>query len=221
MKSATLREHAFSLRRRGYSYNIISARTGISKSTLSDWLSKIDYFPNEEVKKRIGRARTAAAVAQRQKKLQSIEKANTMAVGDIGSVSKRDLLMLGLGVYIGEGSKTGRSTRIVNSNPLIINLVLKWFREIFGVTTGNFKVRIHLYPDNNIEETLHYWSLQLDLPLEQFQPTQIDTRTGKKMFKRGKLPYGTAHVTVQSGGRPEHGVFLQRRINAWIEKVVK
>ena len=216
-----VREQVFSLRQQGYSYNIISARTGISKGTLSDWLSEVEYIPNAEVLGRIGRARTAAVVAQRQKKLQSIEKAHRMAIGDIGSVSKRDLLMVGLGVYIGEGSKTGGITRIVNSNPLIIRLTLRWLKEVFGVPSKSFKVRINLYPDNNIKETLRHWSKQLNIPLEQFQETYVDTRTGKKMFKKGKLPYGTAHVTVQSMGRPEHGVFLQRRINAWIEKVMK
>ena len=221
MKSATLRERAFSLRRQGYSYNIISARTGISKGTLSEWLSKIEYVPNEEVKQRIGKARTAAVLAQRQKKLRSIENARTIAIKDIGSVSKRDLLMLGLGVYIGEGSKSFGITKIVNSNPKIIKLGLRWFKEVFGLKYKNFRVRIHLYPDNDIEKTLLFWSNELHIPLIQFQKTQIDTRTGKKMFKRGKLPYGTAHVTVQSQGNPEHGVFLQRRINACIERVMR
>lgn len=220
MKSATIREHVFSLREQGYSYNMISAKTGISKGTLSDWLSEMGFIPNSEVVERIGRARTAAVLAQQQRKLKSLVLAHSMAAKDIQSVSKRDLLMLGLGVYIGEGSKTGGITRIINSNPLIIKLALKWFQEIFGLTIQNFKVRIHLYPDNDIKETLLYWSRQLNIPLEQFQKTQVDTRTGKKMFKRGKLSYGTAHVTVQSMGKPEHGVFLQRRINAWIEKVI-
>src|SRR3989344_3807601 len=136
-------------------------------------------------------------------------------------MDKRDLLMLGLGVYIGEGSKSSGITRIINSDPRIIRITLRWFKEIFEVTNKNFKVRIHLYPDNDIDETLGFWSKQLTIPLSQFQPTQVDYRTGKKMFKRGKLPHGTAHVTVQGLGRPEHGVFLLRRIKAWIDRVMK
>ena len=221
MKSATVREKVFSLRKQGYSYNIIAEQTGISKGTLSDWLSEVPFTPNNEVKARIGRARTASIVAQRKRKLESFKLAEVVARKDIGKISKRDLLMLGLGVYIGEGSKTGGITRIVNSNPLIIRLTLRWFREIFGVAVRNFKVRIHLYPDNDIQETLEHWSKELSIPMEQFQAPHVDTRTGKKAFKRGKLPYGTAHVTVQGLGKPEHGVFLQRRINAWIEKVMK
>lgn len=221
MRSETTRQEVFSLRKQGYSYNDISAKTGISKSTLSNWLTGLEYVPNEEVKARIGRVRIAAMVAQRQKKLRSIEKAREMAAVDIGVVSKRDLLMLGLGVYIGEGSKSAGITRIINSDPKIIRVTLRWFKEVFGLADENFRIRIHLYPDNNIDETLHFWSKELNIPLNQFHKCQVDRRTGKKMFKRGKLPFGTAHVTVHSMGKPEHGVFLLRRIQGWIEKVMQ
>ena len=169
MKSATIREQVFSLRRQGYSYNMISARTGVSKGTLSDWLSEVEFVPNNEVKERIGRARTAAVLVQQQKKLKSLELARTMAEKDVGLLSKRDLLMLGLGVYIGEGSKSFGITKIVNSNPGIIKLCLKWFKEVFGVTDKNFRIRIHLYPDNNLQETLRFWSRELKISLKQFQ----------------------------------------------------
>lgn len=221
MRPETLRTQAFSLRKQGFSYNMIAAQTGLSKSTLSDWLSEVRFVPNDEVKARIGRARTAAVLAQQQRKMQSLKLARARAERDIGRLSKRDLQMLGLGVYIGEGSKNSGITRVANSNPQIIKLCLRWFKKIFVLKKENFRVRIHLYPDNDLQNTLRFWSDELQIPLSQFQKTQIDRRVGKKMFKRGKLPYGTAHVTVQSMGRPEHGVFLQRRINAWIEKVVK
>lgn len=221
MKSTTLREKVFALRKDGYSYNLISAKTGISKSTLSGWLSKIDYIPNEEVKSRIGKARIAAVLAKQKQKVESFESAKFIAEKDVGVLSRKDLFMLGLGVYIGEGSKSHGAIRVANSDPKIIKFCVRWFKEIFGLGSKNFRVRIHMYPDSDIGKTLRFWSEELEVPLEQFQKTYIDNREGKKMFKRGKLPYGTAHLTVQSAGRVEHGVFLQRRINACIEKVMK
>lgn len=200
---------------------MISAKTGVSKGTLSEWLSRVPYVPNAEVRARIGKARAVSVQAQQKRKHQSLALAEAMSAKDIPTLTKKDLLMLGLGVYIGEGSKTGGITRVVNASPLVIRLTLRWFKEIFGVSTRNFKVRIHLYPDSDVTETLRYWSRQLGIPLTQFQTSQVDMRTGKKAFKKGKLPFGTAHVTVQSLGKPEHGVFLQRRINAWIERVMR
>ncbi|MBI2476053.1 MAG: helix-turn-helix domain-containing protein [Candidatus Taylorbacteria bacterium] len=79
MKSATLREQVFSLRKQGYSYSLISARTGMSKSTLSDWLSGVEFTPNAEVQERIGHARAASIFAQQQRKLKSLESARVMA----------------------------------------------------------------------------------------------------------------------------------------------
>ena len=209
------------LRKQGYSYNIISEKTGVSKSTLSGWLSKVAFVPNDEVKERIGRSHVAVMLAQQQRKLRSLELASTLAKKDIGTLSKRDLQMLGLGVYIGEGSKSFGITRVVNSDYRVVNLCLRWFKKVFHLTNKNFRVRIHLYPDNDTEKTLCFWSRRLHIPLTQFQKTQVDTRSGKNMFKIGKLPYGTAHVTVCGMGKPEHGVFLQRRINAWIDTVMK
>ena len=43
----------------------------------------------------------------------------------------------------------------------------------------------------------------------------------KKAKKAGKLPYGTAHLSLRSKGNKEHGVFLARRINGWIQEVLK
>jgi hypothetical protein len=49
----------------------------------------------------------------------------------------------------------------------------------------------------------------------------VHQRKDKKLFKRGKLPYGTAHLAIKSNGEKKFGVFLARKINAWIEKVLE
>ncbi len=73
--------------------------------------------------------------------------------------------------------------------------------------------------DNDIKEALFYWSQAVGIPLAQFQQTQVDTRVGKKVSKRGKLPFGTAHLSIKSMGNKDFGVFLARKINAWIDEV--
>ena len=58
------------------------------------------------------------------------------------------------------------------------------------------------------------------LSKNQFTKNTIDTRK-KKPSKRGKLPYGTAHLTVRSNGNKEFGFFLGRRIQAWSDVVMR
>ncbi len=218
---ATAREQVFKLRKEGYSYNYIAEKTGFSKSTLSGWLAGIPYTPNKTVIERIGKARAASGHAKAQQKLKSFNDANEEAKKEIGEITKRDLLMLGIGIYIGEGTKTNDIVRVINADPKIIKFAVKWFEEACGLSKENFKIRLHLYPDNNIKECIKYWSNICGIPIIQFQKTYIDLREHKKMFKRGKLPYGTAHLSIRSNGKKEFGVFLARKINAWIAEVLK
>lgn len=212
---------AIKLRKSGYSYNLIAEKLKASKSTLSDWLSDIPYEPNEEVINRIGNARASAGRRKAEQKRQSIIKARSLAKNDIGKISKRDLLMLGIALYIGEGSKSGNFIRIINADPAIIRLAKRWFVEICEVPEEKLFVRLHLYPDNNPGECINYWSKQISLPATQFDKSIIDSRENKKMAKRGKLPHGTAHLSVKSKGNILHGAFLRRRIDAWMDIVLE
>ena len=218
---STVREKVFKLRKEGYSYKYISEKTDIGKSTLSGWLSGIPYTPNKRTIERIGKARTASGFAKAKQKLKSIETAGREAKNDIGQLIKRDLFMLGIGIYIGEGSKTNDIVRVINADPKIIRFAVKWFEEVCGLPRENFRIRLHLYPDNDIRKSMGFWSNVSGIPIGQFQKTQIDLRKNKKILKKGKLPYGTAHLSVQSNGKKEFGVFLARKINAWIGEVLK
>ena len=217
----TIREEVFRLRKEGNSYNYISQKTGISKGTLSGWLSGVPYTPNKTTIERIGKARAASGRVKAKIKIESIEKAEEEAKKDIGELTKRDLFMLGIGIYIGEGSKTGNAIRVINADPKIIKFIIKWLEETCSLTRENFKIRIHLYPDNNVKHCVKFLSSISGIPVSQFQKTYIDIRKDKKIFKRGKLPYGTAHLSILSRGKKEFGVFLTRRVNAWMREVLK
>ena len=220
MHSASLRGQVFGLRNAGNSYAHISSLTGISKSTLSDWLSKIPYTPNRETISRIGKARAAAGARKVAIKQESFLRARAKARKEIGKVSTRDLFMFGLGLYLGEGSKTHDCVRVSNSDPAVIQLAIEWFQSL-GVTREQLFLCIHLYPDNDPEKSLQFWSRTTSIPRSQFGKIQVDRRTNKKAFRAGKSLYGTAHLSVRSRGRPEFGVFFSRKILAEIEEVIR
>ena len=217
----TTREEVFKLRKEGHSYSYISQKTGMSKSTLSGWLFGIPYIPNQTTIDRIGKARAASGQVKAKIKIESIKKAEEEAKKEIGGLTKRDLFMLGIGIYIGEGAKTFDIVRVINADPKIIKFTVRWFEEVCGLSKKNFKMRLFLYPDNNIKQSVKFWSDVSGIPIDQFQKTHIDERKDKKIFKRGKLPHGTAHLNVISNGKKEFGVFLARKINAWIGEVLK
>lgn len=215
------KQKAIQLRKNGYSYNYISEKLGLAKSTLSYWFRDIPYIPNEEVIRRIGEGKLKMAITKSRQKMESTLKAKEKAKEDVGVLTKRDLFMIGIGLYMGEGSKTTGSIRIINSDPQILQFAVQWFKKICDLRDENFSLAVHLYPDNEIEKSLMFWSKTLNIPKNQFGKTQVDKRTGKKAFKRGRLPYGTAHLTIRSNNNSEFGIFLFRKIMAWIDIVIK
>lgn len=220
MHNPSTRDLALMLRREGFAYSYISERTGISKSTLSDWLSRISYIPNEETVERVGKAIAASNARKTQIKQEETERVRQAAFLDIGEVNTRDLFMFGLGLYLGEGSKTHDITRVVNSDPDVIQLAMEWFYSL-GISREQFLLTIHLYPDSDLEESLQFWSRTTTIPRSQFGKVQIDRRINKKKNRAGKLPHGTAHLTVRSMGRKEFGVVLARKIQAWNDEVAR
>ncbi|HEY4526995.1 MAG TPA: helix-turn-helix domain-containing protein [Candidatus Paceibacterota bacterium] len=206
---------AMELRKKGHSYNYISEVLNISKSTLSDWLAEIPYTPNAETVSRIGRARAASGEAKSKIRRDSILEAGIAAKRELGRMSQRDLFMLGLGLYVGEGSKTAEIIGFVNADPSVINLMIRWFTEAIGLPKANLRIRLHLYPDSDERRSLQYWSKITTIPVSQFQKTSFDRRTDKKATKSGKLLHGTAHLRLKSFGEKRFGVFLFRKISAW------
>lgn len=215
-----IRQKAIDLRRRGYSYGYITKQIPVRKSTLSDWLHNIPFTPNKYTKKTIGNARIASGKYKHQIRVDSLEKAKLQAKKDMAKLSNRDIIMLGLGIYIGEGGKTEGITRIINSDPKIIKFAIKWLKTSFGVEMNNIKVRLFLYPDSDETKSIEFWSKNTRIPKYQFYKPTIDKRTNKKSSNHGKLPYGTAHISVIGSNEKKFGVNLHRLIMAWINKVL-
>jgi hypothetical protein len=216
-----LKQKAIRLRKKGWSYTTISEQLKVSKSTLSHWLAQIPYKPNEETTKRIKDGPAKSAFLSHEKKLQAIKTAKLQAAAELKNLSQRDLWMLGLGLYIGEGSKIHEYTRIVNSDPNVIKLAIKWFRDVCRIPTENFFLTVHLYPNVSAIEAINFWSKIAGVPVTQFGQTQIDKRLNKTAKKQRVLPFGTLHISIRSCGHPEFGVLLHRRIMGWVEEIYK
>lgn len=217
MKPISIKEKAIKYRKQGYSYSMISEELGLAKSTLSNWLKEIPYKPNKEIIKRIGLARVRSAEFKHNQKVTNILKMKRLAKKELGRLTKRDLWLLGIGLYLGDGSKLYERIRVINSDPKIIKLAIAWFKSVCGLKNKNLTPAVHGYPDTDIEETIKYWLKVTGIPRKYFGKTQIDQRKNKSRKKRRKLPYGTLHLTVKSWGRKEFGVALHRRIMGWIE----
>lgn len=220
MHHESLKKEAIKMRREGNSYSLIADKLSLSKSTLSNWLKGVDFMPNDFFIQNVSSNREKLISFSRVDKLESVRKAKIYAEKSIGILSRRDHFMFGLAIYLGEGSKVGNYVRISNSDPRIIKFSINWFKTHFGVDESSFRIRIHMYPDNNEEEVINYWMKNVSLKREAFFGSNIDYRA-KKKNRAGSLPYGTAHLSVVSNGNKDFGVLLYRKIIASIDLVLE
>ncbi|MEU1080351.1 hypothetical protein ABZ368_08885 [Streptomyces sp. NPDC005908] len=126
-----LRAKARELRLKGWTYDRIQVELGCSKSSISLWVRDL---PRPERKR--GREE-AAAIARRgweaKLRLREEERQRTRAVAasEIGSLTDRELFLLGVGLYWAEGSKRKphnpqERVTFVNSDPDMISVFLAW-----------------------------------------------------------------------------------------------
>lgn len=211
-----LRPDAEELREQGYSYKLIEEKLGISRSTMSYWFKDKAFTPNSQVLSRIKNGPAKVGIRRHNTRVKEIKLQKEIGAKEIGVLSDRDLWLLGLGIYIGEGAKSSEIIRISNANPAVIKLSIKWLQSACGLSKDNLTIRLHLYPDNDEKVCTKYWQQITNLPLENFRRATIDQRQDKQKAKIRKLPYGTAHVTVISNGDPKKGRRLFRRIDGWM-----
>jgi hypothetical protein len=115
-------------------------------------------------------------------------------------------------LYWAEGRKRGK--RIVsfsNSDPEIIKIMMKFFREICSVDEEKFRGHIHIHSHLNVKDSERYWSNISQIPLSQFYKT-YSKPSKSSQGKMDGLPYGTFDIHVC-----DSVLFLT--VKGWIEKI--
>ena len=88
------------------------------------------------------------------------------------------------------------------------------------MTEENFRLRIHVHEDVELEVVKQYWIEQIGIKDEYIYRPYIDRRKNKGK-KLDILPFGTAHLCIVSNGNKDFGVLLHRKILATIDRVIK
>ena len=191
---------AIRLRKEGASYSQIRKEVKVSKGSLSLWLRDMPLS-----KKRLGELQGSNAVRiekYRETRRRTREcrwaKVREVAKKDIGSLSKRELLLTGLFLYWGEGGKTKvATTTISNTDPAVILFFMRWLR-LFKVPKDRLKVHIHLYADMNARKELQYWSETLELPLSSFRKPYIKKSNRAGLTYMQKFTHGTCNIVYDN-----------------------
>jgi hypothetical protein len=220
-----LKEKAIALRKEGYTYSEILRQIPIAKSTLSDWLHSVDLSKHQKqllTEKKLAAAKRGGA-AKHQQRLDKVKAITKAAKVEIGSLSNRELWLMGTMLYWAEGSKEkdwnpGSGVRFTNMDPAMICFFLKWLKEICNIGPEEliFQIYIHDTHRNRIGEIIKFWSQKINLPSEFFTNIYFKRSNIKTVRKNIDVTYfGVIRITVRSSAS------LQRRIAGWTQGVVE
>ena len=210
------KQQAVTLRTEGLSYREIEAQLDVSRSSLHRWLHEIAL--SDVHQRRIHQKnffiRQKFIEYNHRKSIQSREQKSAIehqAAAEINSLTMRELQLIGTALYWAEGTKGAQTSVVefVNTDPEMINLMMRWFRKCCGVGEHKFRARVQLHNSARRQESEHFWSNVTQIPTQQFtQPIlKISSTSRGKMGNR--LPYGTLHIRIAD-------VHLLTRIQGWI-----
>ena len=214
------KEKAQSLRRQGQGINDIAEKLIVSKSTVSYWckdieLTKVQISKLREKQKISGiKALLATFEKKRQQRILLVRNLMQQGKKEVGSITRRELFLLGLALYWGEGYKRGNEeVGFTNSDSKIIRLIIKWFKICYHINPDDFILRVSINElhKNRVSEVVGYWVKETSLDISQFTKTSLIKTKSKKIYRDIGTHFGTLRLKVRRGAN------LRRRILGSLE----
>lgn len=207
-----LKEKAFEMRRKGFSYRQIQTKLGIAKGTISGWFhnqpwsKKIKINLIKKMKPRWREHGHLLGLTRSRQWKKKREQSKDAAKKLFPKFFHEPLFIAGLMLYWGEGDNKGGSiVRIANIKPSIIKIFYRFLLRYCKVDKHRIRLSLVLYKEHNNLECKKYWSDKIGLPLDQFIKSQYIV--GKSL--KNRIPYGVATLYVTS-------CELKEKILKWI-----
>jgi hypothetical protein len=116
------------------------------------------------------------------------ESRKALAFAQIGEVSDRELLLLGVALYWAEGAKDKPYERrelitFVNSDPGMIKLFLRWL-DLIGIEEARRQYRVSIHESADVAAAEEYWRKVVRVPGADFRKTTLKRHNPKTVRKR-------------------------------------
>lgn len=206
-------ELALQFRKRGFTYSEIAKIVGVSKSTVSAWLSKKAFSKKVKLDnlkrsakdniKRIGLINKARMAQRKVQYKDALHSAET----EYKHYKKDPLFVAGLMLYAGDGDKTtNHLIRVTTSDMEIHRIFISFAKEYLGVPQEKFRFWILLYPDLSEKECVKKWSHKLGFSKDNFHKNQVIANATTKRT----LQHGVGNTIIG-------GTIFKLKLNKWIE----
>ncbi|MFC1612663.1 hypothetical protein ACFL29_02330, partial [Patescibacteria group bacterium] len=155
----------------------------------------------------------AGAKIQQQRRIEKTKQIIQQAQQEARVYYKNPFFLSGLMLYWAEGDKSEtEDIKFSNSDPVMIKLMMKWFREICKVPEEKFRIALHIHGLHCRSDIESFWSNIVEIPLNQFHKIQIKPTS---LGQRKKILYnGTCSIRINNRN-------LFRRMHGWRVGVLK
>ena len=210
-------EQAVQFRKRGFTYSEISKIVGVSKGTVSAWLSKKAFSKKVRAENTLRAARdnvqriklvNKARVSERTARYKEAQKS---AITEYRHYSKDPAFTAGLVAYMALGDHTHPSRiRLSSTSPSLHRLFVNFCHAYLGTENTDLHFWI-IIPSPLKEETeMRYWSRKTRIPLLCFYRTQY---VPKSKTARA-LQHGTGNTIIGN-------TVLKKKLLQWVELYTK
>lgn len=209
MAKSLLRLEARKLRKKGVSVKKIAQYLKVAKSSASIWTRDIILTVNQFEKLRgamlrgseLGRIK--GALIQKERRLKFIEESRNKGIMELSNINERELLIAGLALYWGEGSKKSQEVEFCNSDPKMIQFLLLWLKKCFKIMPNEIKCCVGINQMHRKREGIvkNYWSRISGIPISQFRKTSLKKVKNSKIYENFNEHYGTLSVIVTKPSR--------------------
>ena len=209
------------LRKRGESIKKIAKILKVSSSSVSLWCRDIQLTDKQI--KNLRKRQTDPFYGKRleyflKKKKEFEEKVlilKNQGIKEIGSLSKREILLIGTALYWGEGFKKDHLVGLASSDVNISRFFIYWLNKCFDISYKDLILRVtaNISYKNNIDDLQEFWSEKLRIPLSQFSKPYFQKTKWKKEYENKKLYHGVLRIKAR------RSIDLLRKIFGYIEGI--
>jgi transcriptional regulator with XRE-family HTH domain len=217
-----LRDKARQLRAKGLNYNQITARLGVSKSSVSLWVRDLPTPPGLSYEE--NRRRSAEGARQYWEKERRVRQAHQAderiaAAAEIGELTPREILIAGAVAYWCEGAKSKPHRQqycvaFMNSDPGLIRLFLR-FLDAAGIPRSDLVFTVCIHESGDVAAAQQFWLKVTQASSEQFNKPSLKRHNPTTTRKNvGEDYHGCLRVGVHQSS------VLVRKIEGWAQAIV-
>lgn len=208
-------ELATQYRKRGFSYSEIAKICGVSKSTVSNWLSKKAFSKKvkqsnieraaRENKSRIALLNKAKAKEREVRSQEAIRSANT----EYKHYKTNPLFVAGLSLYLADGDMAHPSQiRLTSTSPEAHRIFQKFLKDFCGCTSK--EIGFWLLLPSSVSKTIaeNVWEKKLKRSKNTFGKTQVIQSATKALHN------GTGNTIIGS-------TLLKQKLTTWLSLATK